>query len=77
MEITLQLKGPLKKYADGSELIKFELDKNDQTVSKLLQMFKIPTTSVSFVQVNGNKIELNHPIKGGDTGTVNPRVAGG
>jgi len=77
LEITLQLKGPLKKYADGSELIKFELDKNDQTVSKLLQMFKIPTTSVSFVQVNGNKIELNHPIKGGDTVTVNPRVAGG
>jgi len=77
LEITLQLKGPLKKYADGSELIKFELDNNDQTVSKLLQKFRIPTSSVSFVQVNGNKIELNHPIKGGDTITVNPRVAGG
>ncbi len=77
MEITLQFKGPLKKYADGAELVKYELDTNDQTVSKLLQKFKVPTSSVSFVQVNGNKIELNHPITGGDTVTVNPRVAGG
>ena len=77
MEITLQFKGPLKKYADGAELVKHELDTNDQTVSKLLQKFKVPTSSVSFVQINGNKIELNHPIKGGDTVIVNPRVAGG
>ena len=73
----MQLKGPLKKYADGTELIKTGLDENDQTVSGLLQRFKIPTSSVSFVQVNGFKKELNHPIKGGDTITVNPRVAGG
>ncbi len=77
MEITLQLKGPLKKYADGAELIKFELDINDQTVSKLLQKFKIPTSSVSFIQINGVKKDHNHPIKGGDTVTINPRVAGG
>ena len=77
MEITLQLKGPLKKYADGAELIKFDLDGNNQTVSELLQRFKIPTSSISFVQVNGFKRDLNHPIKGGDTITVNPRVAGG
>ncbi len=77
MEITLQFKGPLKKYADGAELIKYELDKNDQTVSELLQKFKIPTSSVSFIQINGVKKDLNHPIKGGDTVTVNPRVAGG
>ena len=77
MEITLQLKGPLKKYADGTELVKFDLDGNELTVSELLQRFKIPTSSVSFVQVNGFKKELNHPIKGGDTITVNPRVAGG
>lgn len=77
MEITLQLKGPLKKYADGTELIKTGLDEKDQTVSELLQRFKIPTSSVSFVQVNGIKKELNQPIKGGDKVTVNPRVAGG
>lgn len=77
MQITLQLKGPLKKYTDGTELLQFELDGNDQTVSALLQRFKIPTSSVSFVQVNGLKKDLNHPIKGGDKVTVNPRVAGG
>jgi molybdopterin converting factor small subunit len=77
LEITLQLKGPLKKYADGTELVKFGLDCNELTVSDLLQRFKIPTSSVSFVQVNGYKKELNHPIKGGDTITINPRVAGG
>jgi molybdopterin converting factor small subunit len=77
LQITLQLKGPLKKYADGTELLQFELDDHDQTVSKLLQRFKIPTSSVSFIQVNGFKKELDHPIKGGDKVTVNPRVAGG
>jgi molybdopterin converting factor small subunit len=77
LQITLQLKGPLKKYAAGKELFQLELDESDQTVSKLLQRFKIPTSSVSFIQVNGLKKELNHPIKGGDKVTVNPRVAGG
>ena len=77
MKITLQLKGPLKKYADGTELMEFDFDENSQTVSELLQRFKIPTSSVSFVQVNGFKKELNHHIKGGDQVTVNPRVAGG
>ncbi|MBM4236029.1 MAG: MoaD/ThiS family protein [Firmicutes bacterium] len=77
MEITLQLKGPLKKYADETELFRLELDGNELTVTELLQRFEVPASSVSFVQVNGIKIELDHPIKGGDKITVNPRVAGG
>jgi len=77
LEITLLLKGPLKKYTDGAELLELELDENELTVSELLQRFKVPTSSVSFVQVNNAKKDLNQLIKGGDTITVNPRVAGG
>ncbi len=77
MKITLRLKGPLSRYADGASLVEVELDETNNSARKLLAQFGIPASSVSFIQINSLKTDLDQPIKGGDVVTFNPRVAGG
>ncbi len=77
MQITVRLKGPLSRYSGGSAIVGVELDEATTTVRKILDQFSIPASSVSFAQVNNIKTDLDQFVKGGDTITFNPRVAGG
>jgi molybdopterin converting factor small subunit len=77
MKFTLKLKGPLQKYAENCAQVDLDFDDQLLTIRDLLLKYQIPASSVSFVQLNAGKVDLDHPIKGGDIITINPRVAGG
>ncbi len=77
MVIFLQLKGPLKKYGGEKALTAVAVEEEQPTVSSVLQKTAIPTSSISFIQVNDQKVGPDYILKGGDTLTLNPRVAGG
>jgi sulfur carrier protein ThiS len=77
MKVTLQLKGPLTRYGNGSERLTVDLEEESVSVRNLLDHYKIPASSVSFIQVNNIKADLDHILKEGELLTVNPRVAGG
>jgi molybdopterin converting factor small subunit len=75
--IILQFKGPLKKYCGGKELTEMVIEEEQPTVLSVLKKTTIPTSSISFFLVNNHKVDLDYILKGGDTLTLNPRVAGG
>ena len=77
MFVKLQLKGPLKKYGHSAEPFDCEIAAEPCTVRDLLQKLNIPTSSTSFVLIDGNKAGLTATLKGGEMVVVNPRVAGG
>jgi len=77
MKVVLQLKGPLKKYGNDSDTLELEFDSTILTVREIAEQLGIPTSSVSFIQVNGSKSSLDEPLKGGEFIVLNPRVAGG
>ena len=77
MEITLQLKGPLKKYGPGEEIFTYQLQTRQLSLLDLADQLKLPASSVSFVTVNDLKTELQTKVTGGETIVFYPRVAGG
>ena len=77
MFVKLQLKGPLKKYGQSVEPFDCEIAAEPCTVRDLLQKLSIPTSSTSFVLIDGNKADLTATLRGGEMVVVNPRVAGG
>ncbi|MDW7740249.1 MAG: hypothetical protein SCJ97_09375 [Bacillota bacterium] len=77
MKVFLQLKGPLKKYGNDSDTLELEFDRTILTVREIAEQLGIPTSSVSFIQVNGSKSSLDESLKGGELIVFNPRVAGG
>ena len=77
MKITFYLKGPLKKYGNGRGKIEIAIDQDKTTIRDLVNEFKIPASSISFIQVNGEKSNLDRILKGGEEVVANPRVAGG
>ncbi len=77
MQVNITLRGPLKKYGEGREPLVFELKDGLLSVRDVAAQLKIPASSISFVQVNGTKSDLDTTLKGGETLVFNPRVAGG
>jgi len=77
VQVTVTLRGPLKKYADGHEPVIVELKDGEQTVRDLAAQLKIPASSISFIQINGSKSNLDTVLNGGEALVFNPRVAGG
>lgn len=77
MQVKIKLRGPLKKYGDGRELLVIALKDGEQTVRDLAAQLKIPVSSISFIQINGSKSEIDTVLNGGETLVFNPRVAGG
>ncbi len=77
MQVTITLRGPLKKYGDGREPLTIELTESKHTVRDVAALLKMPTSSISFIQINGNKSDLDTVLEGGETLVFNPRVAGG
>ncbi len=77
MQVSITLRGPLKKYADGREPLTIELTDREHTVRDVAAHLKIPASSISFIQINGNKSDIDTFLKGGEALVFNPRVAGG
>ncbi len=77
MQVSITLRGPLKKYADGREPLIVELINSEQTVRDVAAQLKIPASSISFIQINGYKSDIDTVLKGGEALVFNPRVAGG
>lgn len=77
MQVTITLRGPLKKYGGNQEPLTIELTDSKHTVRDVAALLKMPTSSISFIQINGNKSDLDTVLKGGETLVFNPRVAGG
>ncbi len=77
IKVTVHLKGPLKKYGPGEEIFEFSTDVSSCTLSDLLKMLNIPASSVSFIQVDDGKSELETELKGGEKAVFYPRVSGG
>jgi len=75
--VKLQLKGPLKKYGREADTFKMQIESSEISVSDLLELLTIPASSVSFILVDGEKAGSDAVLKGGETVTVNPRIAGG
>lgn len=67
----------MKKYGPGEEIFEFNPDTPSCTLSKLLEMLNIPASSVSFIQVDNSKSELETELKGGERVVLYPRVSGG
>lgn len=77
MKITLQLKGPLKKYGTGEENFPYQLATDQCSLIEIADQLKMPASSVSFVTVNDLKTELQTKVTGGEKVVFYPRVAGG
>jgi molybdopterin converting factor small subunit len=77
VQVNITMRGPLKKYAKGCEPLILELKDSKHTVRDVAALLKIPSSSISFIQINGNKSDLDTILKGGETLVFNPRVAGG
>lgn len=77
IKITLRLKGPLKKYGPGSEQFEFKNDSKLCTVHDVMQNLDIPTSSVSFIQIDDRKVDPETSLEGGEMITIYPRVSGG
>lgn len=77
MQVNITLRGPLKKYAGGREPLIVELNDRDNTVRDVAAQLNIPASSISFIQINGNKSDIDTVLKGGEALVFNPRVAGG
>lgn len=77
MKVTLQLKGPLKKYSNDTDPYEMQIDRDSITVQELMKILKIPSSSISFILVDGSKAEFDTELRGGEVIIVNPRVAGG
>ncbi len=77
MIITVQLKGPLKKYGSHHEQVELEYNQDAITVKALTEQLKIPASSISFIQIDGQKSNPETTLRGGEVVVVNPRVAGG
>lgn len=77
MTVKLQLKGPLKKYANNKDLVEVKLEATPCTLAELLQQFNIPASAISFITVNEQKKGLDAALNGGEAIVVYPRVAGG
>ncbi len=77
MKITLQLKGPLKKYGPGEEIFPYQLTADQCSLSEIADQLEIPASSISFVTVNSAKIDLQTKVTGGESIVFYPRVAGG
>jgi len=77
MQVTITLRGPLKKYGGGREPLNIELTDSKHTVRDVAELLKMPSSSISFIQINGKKSDLDTILKGGETLVFNPRVAGG
>lgn len=77
MKISLQLKGPLKKYGPGEENFSYQLATDQCSLIEIADQLKMPASSVSFVTVNDLKTELQTKVTGGEKVVFYPRVAGG
>ncbi len=77
MQISLKLRGPLKKYGPGAETFEYTVNANSCTVRQLIEIMNIPPSSVSFVTVGDKKAGLDTLLEGNEEVTVYPRVAGG
>jgi len=77
LKITLYLKGPLKKYGDHLNVLEVEISDKQAKVQAVIEKFKVPASSISFIQVDGEKANLDTVLRGGEVVVVNPRVAGG
>ena len=77
LKITLQLRGPLKKFGPGAEPFNYEVKQESCNVEQLLELLDIPRTAISFVSVNGGKVDNSFSISDGDSVVVYPHVAGG
>lgn len=77
MQFTLYLKGPLKKYGDNNDPLTIELEQDQVAISEVIEQLEIPTSSISFIQINGEKSDSDTVLLGGEVVVVNPRVAGG
>jgi len=77
LEITLILRGPLKKYADDRSIIAIPTGDRRIQLSAIVDQLGIPASSISFIQINGRKSDLEAFVEGGEEVVVNPRVAGG
>ncbi|MFU8793983.1 MAG: hypothetical protein ACNA7Z_01240 [Dethiobacteria bacterium] len=77
MQITLHLKGPLKKYGDNIEPLMVELEHAQVKLREIIEQLEIPASSISFIQINGEKSDPDTVLTGGEVVVVNPRVAGG
>lgn len=77
MQITLYLKGPLKKYGDNNDSLTIELEQDQVAISEIIEQLEIPASSISFIQINGEKSDYGTILMGGEIIVVNPRVAGG
>lgn len=77
MHITLELKGPLKKYGPDKKQFQVELKKKETTVKEIIDQLNVPASSISFILVAGRKAPLETILEGGEVVIVNPRVVGG
>jgi len=75
--VTLQLRGPLKKYGPEAKMFDHEIAAESCTVRELLEQLKVPTSSISFIMIDGKKADLDATVIGGEMVIVNPRVSGG
>lgn len=77
MEVLIQLRGPLKKYGPGDDSFTHSIEEGSCTLYDVLVHLKIPTSSVSFIQVDDKKTDLETVLKGGEVIILYPRVSGG
>lgn len=75
MPISIRLYGPLEKYAAQPGLHQMEIIYG--SLEQLLVQLRVPSSSVSFIVVNGVKRELEYIIKESDEVKVFSHVAGG
>jgi len=77
IKLQVRLQGPLKKYSPEQDNLTWESASEECAVAELLNRLGVPASSVSFVSVDGVKVNLNHLLKGGEQVVVYPRVSGG
>jgi len=77
MKVLIQLRGPLKKYGPGEEIFEHDINEEPGTLREIIDKLNIPSSSVSFVSIDGEKAGFDKQLRGGEKIVVYPRVAGG
>lgn len=76
IEVTVSLKGPLKKYCSGKGQIRVKLAMGS-TVADLLAALGLPERSTGMIALNGKKEKDRAPLADGDLVVIYPPVSGG
>lgn len=76
IEVTVNLKGPLKKHSRGKERFAVKLNRGS-TVADLIKALNLPDRSTGMVAVNGKKEVTRTTLTDSDQVVLYPPVSGG